>query len=188
MDPGNTANWTMASIGKYRVDINNGNIANPNDSEDFMSLHCGPRWISLYTHTFLINAAGLTPQVIPTGSGAAASRVIRNQSSTFERNEATVQPLVFLLGTIDVDGKVEVATVARLQTRYFVDVDDRPAMSPNCSTKTARSSPRTRCTPIHRKVAAQSPPTTARAQGKTRSRSCSRRCSTMSPPARRCAL
>jgi hypothetical protein len=118
VDPPNTANWTMASIGEYGVDINNGNIANPNDSEDFMS-YCGPRWISLYTHTFLINAAGLTPQVIPTGSGAAASRVIRDESSPFERNETTVQPLVFLLGTIDVDGKVEVATVARLQTRYL---------------------------------------------------------------------
>ena len=118
VDPPNTANWTMASIGEYGVDINNGNIANPNDAEDFMS-YCGPRWISLYTHTFLINAAGLTPQVIPTGSGAAASRVIRDESSPFERNEATVQPLVFLLGTIDVDGKVEVATVARLQTRYL---------------------------------------------------------------------
>ena len=86
VDPPNTANWTMASIGEYGVDINNGNIANPNDSEDFMS-YCGPRWISLDTHTFLINAAGLTPQVIPTGSGAAASRVIRDESSPFERNE-----------------------------------------------------------------------------------------------------
>ena len=118
VDPPNTANWTMASIGEYGLDINNGNIANPNDAEDFMS-YCGPRWISLFTHNFLINAAGLTPQVIPTGSGAAASRVIRDESSPFERNEATVQPLVFLLGTIDVDGNVEVATVARLQTRYL---------------------------------------------------------------------
>ena len=49
VDPPNTANWTMASIGEYGLDINNGAIANPNDAEDFMS-YCGPRWMSMFTY------------------------------------------------------------------------------------------------------------------------------------------
>jgi hypothetical protein len=117
-DPPGTANWTMASIGEYGLDINNGNIANPNTAEDFMS-YCGPRWISLYTHNFLVNIAGLTPQVIPTGSGAGFGRVIVDEDPGFERDETIIEPLIHMLGSIDVDGGVEVTSVARLETRYL---------------------------------------------------------------------
>lgn len=117
-DPPGTTNWTMASIGEYGLDINNGNIANPNNAEDFMS-YCGPRWISLYTHNFLLNIAGLTPQVIPTGSGAGSARVISDDEPGFERDETVIKPLIHMLGTIDIDGKVDVANVARIETRYL---------------------------------------------------------------------
>jgi hypothetical protein len=118
VDPPGTANWTMASIGEYGLDINNGSIANPNNAEDFMS-YCSPRWISLYTHNFLVNAAGLTPQVIPTGSGAASARVIVDEEQGFEVDETAIKPLIHMLGTIDLDGKVEVSSVARIETRYL---------------------------------------------------------------------
>jgi hypothetical protein len=118
VDPPNTANWTMASIGEYGLDINNGAIANPNDAEDFMS-YCGPRWMSIFTYNFLTNIAGLTPQVIPTGSGAAALRVIEDVPVPFERDERAIEPLIHMLGVIGIDGKVDVLSVARIETRYL---------------------------------------------------------------------
>lgn len=118
VDPPGTTDWTMASIGEYGLDINNGAIANPNNFEDFMS-YCGPRWISLYTHTFMLNLAGLSPQVIPTGSGAGSARVIRDEDRRFERDETVIEPLIHMLGTIDLDGNVDVVSVARIETRYL---------------------------------------------------------------------
>jgi hypothetical protein len=118
VDPPGTTNWTMASIGEYGLDINNGAIANPNDAEDFMS-YCGPRWISLFTYNFLVNAAALTPQTIPTGSGAATQRVIRDLEPGFARDPDRIEPRVMLMGQVDGDS-VDVSSVARVETRYFV--------------------------------------------------------------------
>jgi len=118
VDPPGTANWTMASIGEYGLDINSGAIANPNDSEDFMS-YCGPRWMSLFTYNFLTNIATLTPQVIPTGSGSAAPRLIEDEPMRFERDERAIEPMIHMLGMIGADGKVEMASVARIETRYL---------------------------------------------------------------------
>ncbi|MGH8508852.1 MAG: hypothetical protein ACREVH_09055, partial [Gammaproteobacteria bacterium] len=106
------------SIGEYGLDINNGAIANPNNAEDFMS-YCGPRWMSLFTYNFLTNIAGLTPQVIPTGSGMAAPRLIDDEGLRFERDEQAIEPLIHMLGVIDTDGTVEVVSVARIETRYL---------------------------------------------------------------------
>jgi hypothetical protein len=116
VDPPNTANWTMASIGEYGLDINNGAIADPTDFEDFMS-YCGPRWISKFTYDFLTNIAQLTPVVVP--SGAGAPRVITDPSPNFEPDESTIAPFIHLLGTIGADGAIDVAMVARLDTRYL---------------------------------------------------------------------
>lgn len=118
VDPPGTTNWTMASIGEYGLDINNGAIANPNDAHDFMS-YCGPRWISLYTYNYLINIAGLSPQVIPSGSGAAAPRMIAETGRSFEHDEQSIMPLIHILGIIDTAGQVEVVSVARIDTRYL---------------------------------------------------------------------
>lgn len=117
VDPPNTANWTMASIGEYGLDINNGAIANPNNAEDFMS-YCGPQWMSLFTYNFLTNIAGLTPQVIPTGSGAPP-RLIEDEGPRFERDEEAIEPLIHMLGVIDTDGNVQVVSVARIETHYL---------------------------------------------------------------------
>jgi hypothetical protein len=118
VDPPNTTNWTMASIGEYGLDINSGAIANPNDAEDFMS-YCGPRWMSVFTYNFLTNIAGLTPQVIPTGSGAAAPRLIEDEPVRFERDERVIESLIHMLGVIGTDGKVDVTSTARIETRYL---------------------------------------------------------------------
>jgi IPT/TIG domain len=115
---GNTT-WTMASTGEYGLDINNGNISNPNDAEDFMS-YCGPRWISVFTHRFLVNRAGLTPQPIATGSGAAGERVVTDEESGFDTGEEAIRPLIHILGQVGADGAVDIASVARLETRYLV--------------------------------------------------------------------
>ncbi len=116
VDPPNTANWTMASVGEYGLDINNGAIANPTDFEDFMS-YCGPRWISKFTYDFLTNIAQLTPVVEP--SGAGAPRVIADPSPGFEPDERTIAPFILLVGSIGADGTIEVGSVARIDTRYL---------------------------------------------------------------------
>ncbi len=117
-NPINTTNWTMASIGEYGLDINNGNIANPQNAEDFMS-YCGPRWISLFTHNYLVNRPQLSPQVIPTGSGAAADRVIVDDELGFARDTQSLQPLIDIMGSAQ-DGNFTIVSVARLETRYLV--------------------------------------------------------------------
>jgi hypothetical protein len=118
VDPPNTTNWTMASIGEYGLDINNGAIANPNTAEDFMS-YCSPRWMSIFTYEHLTHLADLTPQVIPTGSGAGALRVIEDAPADFERDQQAIEPLIHMLGVIDSEGRVDVVSVARFETRYL---------------------------------------------------------------------
>ena len=115
-NPINTTNWTMASIGEYGLDINNGNIANPNTAEDFMS-YCSPRWISVFTHNYLINRPEFSPTVIATGSGAAASRVIRDEVNDFVRRGDEIEPLIHLIGMLS-DDEVEIEKVARLASPY----------------------------------------------------------------------
>ena len=117
--PIQNTNWTMASTGEYGLDINNGNIANPNNAEDFMS-YCGPQWISIFTHNFLVNVARLTPQTIQTGSGAASDRVVGEEGFGFAPPPDDVRPLIHIIGAVDAEGRVEVTSVARLETRYLV--------------------------------------------------------------------
>ncbi|MAT96326.1 MAG: hypothetical protein CL608_04215 [Anaerolineaceae bacterium] len=117
--PVSSTNWTMASIGEYGLDINNGNIANPNTAEDFMS-YCSPRWISVFTHNYLVNRMELTPTTIPTGSGAATNRVIQDNEPNFTKRTDVIKPLVYLIGTLSADGEVAMSSVARLETRYLV--------------------------------------------------------------------
>ncbi|MDX1251758.1 MAG: IPT/TIG domain-containing protein [Gammaproteobacteria bacterium] len=109
--------WTMASIGEYGLDIDNGNIANPNTAEDFMS-YCGPAWISVFSHNFLVNRPNLTPLAIATGSGASSDRVVSDDERGFDVRLNTIRPLIHLLGRVDSEGKVEVTSVARLETLY----------------------------------------------------------------------
>jgi hypothetical protein len=55
--------YAAASIGEYGLDINNGNIADPATTRDFMS-YCAPRWISPYHHRLLIDNARLNPTTV----------------------------------------------------------------------------------------------------------------------------
>ena len=59
-DPAGTPN---ASIGEFGLNINNGDIINPQLFRDYMS-YCGPGWISLYHHGRLINNNLLDPIVV----------------------------------------------------------------------------------------------------------------------------
>lgn len=117
VDPPGTTNWTMASIGEYGLDINNGAIANPNNFEDFMS-YCGPVWISKFTHEFMTNIAQLTPVIVPSGA-VGAPRIIESDTAGFEPDALRIAPFILVMGTIGVNGKVEVASVARIDTRYL---------------------------------------------------------------------
>ena len=124
-NPVSSTNWTMASIGEYGLDINNGNIANPALAEDFMS-YCGPRWISRFTHDYLVNDARLDPVVVPTGAGGARDRVIRDDEPGFERTGDEARPMIVMLGEIDSSEDVYVTDVVRLSSRYIVG-DGRPS-------------------------------------------------------------
>ena len=119
VDPPGTANWTMASIGEYGLDINDGSIANPSTFEDFMS-YCGPVWVGKFTHDFMTNIAQLTPVIVPSGAAAAgAPRVIESVTAGFEPDTLQIAPLIHMMGTIGVDGGVDVTSVARIDTRYL---------------------------------------------------------------------
>ena len=52
-----------SSIGEFGLDINNGNIQNPNLFFDFMS-YCFPKWISIYHHKKLIRNTLLNPRFV----------------------------------------------------------------------------------------------------------------------------
>ncbi len=117
-NPIGSTNWTMASIGEYGLDINDGSIANPNNAEDFMS-YCAPRWISRFTHNFLVNRPELTPQVIATGSGAGAARVIKDEEPGLGPDPDAIAPRIDLFAVLDGD-EVEVTAVSRVATRYLV--------------------------------------------------------------------
>lgn len=120
-NPINTTIWTMASIGEYGLDINNGAIADPNIAEDFMS-YCGPRWVSKYTHDYLVDDPRLTPVVVPTGSGAATQRVVADRQPPLGQRPGAggTEPLVLITGLVGADGTVDVHDVLRLRTCYHV--------------------------------------------------------------------
>ena len=80
--------------------------------------YCGPVWMSKFTHDYMTNIAQLTPVVVPSGA-AAAPRVIEHATAGFEPDADTIAPFIHLMGTIGVDGVVEVVSVARIDTRYL---------------------------------------------------------------------
>lgn len=106
------------SIGEYGLDIDGGptTIMSPADWTDFMS-YCSPRWISMYTHKHLTGIAELSPVTGPIGAGAPGET--GEEEFSFARSETVLQPLIHMLGVIEVDGRVTVASVARLETRFL---------------------------------------------------------------------
>jgi hypothetical protein len=55
--------YPQASIGEYGLDINNGNIADPQNFRDFMA-YGGPSWISLYHYDKLLDQPVLNPVTV----------------------------------------------------------------------------------------------------------------------------
>ena len=113
-NPVSNTNWTMASIGEFGLDINTGVIANPATAEDFMS-YCSPRWISRFTHNYLVNWPQLSPSTIATGVDGGALREIVDDEPNFAEPDG-IRPLIDIFAVLTGD-TVEVTSVSRLETR-----------------------------------------------------------------------
>lgn len=100
--------WQSASIGEYGVDVTTLTLFNPLTANDFMS-YCGPQWISLYTHDFLINQARLTPTAVSLGA-ASSGRI----ATGIMLPDDTPRSLITMLGTVNADGTVQVHSVSRV--------------------------------------------------------------------------
>ncbi len=99
--------WQSASTGEYGVDVAAMNLFNPQTANDFMS-YCGPRWISLFTHGFLLNQPQLAPTAIATGIVSSGGVGAGNME-----DDDNPRSLITLLGTVYADGVVEVESVSR---------------------------------------------------------------------------
>ncbi|WP_316575658.1 IPT/TIG domain-containing protein [Nocardia canadensis] len=100
--------WASASIGEYGVDLTTLTLFNPRTANDFMS-YCGPQWISLFTHDFLINQARLTPTAVALGA-SSSGRVGIGIMPT----DDTPRSLITMLGTVNADGTVQIQSVSRV--------------------------------------------------------------------------
>jgi hypothetical protein len=100
-DPSNNA---QGRIGEYGLDIGPGTIQGPN-TRDVMG-YCGTNWISLYHHSQLLNAGGLTTRNVPTASTAL-----------MDRNAITPRPSIVLIGTVEGGRELRVDHVLRVTTR-----------------------------------------------------------------------
>ncbi len=115
-DPGTTVvlangntNWQSGSTGEYGVNVASMTLFNPQTARDFMS-YCGPRWISPFTHGFLLNQPRFNPTTIPTGavsSGSMGAGMMMMQEDDGPRS------LITLLGVVGADEAVEVQSVSR---------------------------------------------------------------------------
>jgi hypothetical protein len=107
-EPYDPPNTPEARIGEYGLNITTGAIHQPT-TRDFMS-YCVPDWISLHYYRRLLNVQRLTPTPIPAGL----------QPLEEEADRMELQPLISIVGLLDVDNDVSVRTVARLETRSYV--------------------------------------------------------------------
>ncbi|WP_282027929.1 hypothetical protein [Ruegeria faecimaris] len=109
---GNTV-YSDASTGEYGLDTNDGTIHRPANSEDLMG-YCGPRWVSIFTHNYMLNRAEFDPVALATGVsggnsvGAGAMEVDRQDQ---------MRPFVTIVGEVGKDMQVSVASLVRVPTR-----------------------------------------------------------------------
>ncbi len=109
---GNTV-YSDASIGEYGLDTNDGTIHRPANSEDLMG-YCGPRWVSIFTHNYMLNRAEFDPVALATGvsggnaTGAGDMEVDRQDQ---------IRPFVTIVGAVDKDMQASVASLVRVPTR-----------------------------------------------------------------------
>ena len=107
--------WSDASIGEYGLDVRDGTIFNPNpvqpnNGKDLMG-YCGNRWVSLFTHDWMINNANLNPVALATGTSGGSG----DNSGSQQGN--VMRPFITMIGSVTTDGSVEVSSVARIPTR-----------------------------------------------------------------------
>jgi hypothetical protein len=110
--------WHDASTGEYGLNINNGDVLDPNNSEDYMS-YCGPRWVSIYSHKHMANNPTLIPTKTATGFSAGAGNEIPGTGigNLEETEDDAPRALITITGYIDENGKVTDMNVARMEVR-----------------------------------------------------------------------
>lgn len=132
-EPYDPVNTPTASIGEYGLNINNGNILNPQTYKDFMS-YCAPKWISLYHYGKLINTPLLDPIRVGEDEPWFSEYVTIDPNIIPEkwlpdpppdpllngRVKVNPVPLISLIGIIKSDKELEVRSVSRLDA--FRDV------------------------------------------------------------------
>jgi len=130
-EPYDTSANRVASIGEYGLDVSNGTVYPPNTARDFMS-YCGPPWTSLYHYgkllyeehfdprfvgsrpRYLDDFVDYVPQLIPELN-------LPDPPWWVGRPRLEQEPVISILGTLDVDGTVQVRSVARVQAIAAVE-------------------------------------------------------------------
>ena len=105
--------YSDASIGEYGLDNNDGTIFRPAVSEDLMG-YCTPRWVSIFTHNYMLNRTEFDPIPLATGVSSGGSA---GQGSVNDERQDQVQPFVTVVGAIDDARQVSVASLVRVPTR-----------------------------------------------------------------------
>jgi len=109
-EPYDTTTNKQARIGEFGLNINNGNILNPNNTHDFMS-YCGPEWTSLY-HDGKLRYRDILDWDIEHED----ARV----SSQRRKSVLKIQPLISIIGSRNPSGEISIHSVVRLETRALV--------------------------------------------------------------------
>jgi hypothetical protein len=125
-EPYDPANTPTASLGEYGLDINDGTIHLPSE-KDFMS-YCGPAWISLYHFNRLYNNEALDPEWVGLPSKPHIPELYDPWLWPWEYIPdpppwelpahfvaVTVQPVISLIGVVDLAGEVSVSSVMRVR-------------------------------------------------------------------------
>lgn len=125
-EPYDPSNTPTASLGEFGLDINNGTI-HPPAEKDFMS-YCGPPWISLYHYNRLYNNTALDPRWVDVPRRPHIPDLYDpwlwpweyipdpppwELPSHFVR--VTVQPVISILGIVNLAGEVSVSSVMRVR-------------------------------------------------------------------------
>jgi hypothetical protein len=126
-EPYDPANTPTASLGEYGLDINDGTIHNP-AQKDFMS-YCGPVWMSLYHYSRLYNNDKLDPRWVDAPRKPPIPELYDPWLWPWEYipdpapwelpshfAEVVVQPVIAVIGIVNLAGEVSVSSVMRVQT------------------------------------------------------------------------
>ena len=110
---GNTV-YSDASIGEYGLDNNDGTIFRPAVSEDLMG-YCNPRWVSIFTHNYMLNRTEFDPVALATGVSSGTSSA--GQGTVDVDRQDQIRPFVTVVGEINNDRQISIASLVRVPTR-----------------------------------------------------------------------